>query len=340
MKFSKYLKDKLVILVAYLIICGLVIILLKIFECSSELIIMVSFLLAMNLLIAVLYDYFRRRGFYNELKNNVDVLDKKYLVTEMLVKPSFYEGEILSEELYEINKSMAEQVKKFENENNDFKDFIQMWVHEVKLPISSISLMCHNNRDEFSQRIEKQVHRIDNYTEQVLYFVRSENSNEDYHIKQVMLSDVIKKTALRNKDDILEMDAVLAVENLDIVVVTDSKWIEFIINQIMSNSLKYACEDRILQINIFAEEAVTENGIKKVTLHIKDNGIGIPDKDLGRVFNKCFTGENGKDYAKSTGMGLYIVKGLCKKLGHGIKVESVEGEYTDVIITFQNCNVV
>lgn len=177
MKFSKYLKDKLVILAAYLIICGLVIILLKIFECSSELIIMVSFLLAMNLLIAVLYDYFRRRGFYNELKNNVDVLDKKYLVTEMLVKPSFYEGEILSQELYEINKSMAEQVKKFENENNDFKDFIQMWVHEVKLPISSISLMCHNNRDEFSQRIEKQVHRIDNYTEQVLYFVRSENSN-------------------------------------------------------------------------------------------------------------------------------------------------------------------
>ena len=89
-----------------------------------------------------------------------------------------------------------------------------------------------------------------------------------------------------------------------------------------------------------SKEAVTENGIKKVKLHIKDNGIGIPDKDLGRVFNKCFTGENGKDYAKSTGMGLYIVKGLCKKLGHGIKVESVEGEYTDVIITFQNCNVV
>lgn len=92
MKFSKYLKDKLVILAAYLIICGLVIILLKIFECSSELIIMVSFLLAMNLLIAVLYDYFRRRGFYNELKNNVDVLDKNILSQKCLLSLPFMRG--------------------------------------------------------------------------------------------------------------------------------------------------------------------------------------------------------------------------------------------------------
>ena len=109
---------------------------------------------------------------------------------------------------------------------------------------------------------------------------------------------------------------------------SDKKWLEFIINQVINNSIKYKKENESI-IKIESSE-----NKDKVTLEIYDNGIGIPEKDLKRVFDKSFTGTNGRDKVKSTGMGLYIVKKLCDKLGHNISIESKENEYTKVILEF------
>lgn len=148
-------------------------------------------------------------------------------------------------------------------------------------------------------------------------------------IKETNLKKIINNVAMKNKNDLLENNISFIVEAQNEMVLTDSKWLEFIINQIVSNSIKYTRSDVDKVIKLKVEELP-----KQIDLHIYDNGIGIPAKDLKRVFEKTFTGENGRNRSKSTGMGLYIVKKLCDKLGHKIIVKSVQNEYTDVIISF------
>lgn len=329
MKFSKYLLDKfieiLIALFGYIIICMM----LFAFKVPSEVTIGISIVFAIICFAIILTGYLKRRIFYNNLISNVEKLDKKYLVLEMINKPSFYDGEILYEVLYEINKSMNENVKNYEISLTDFKEYIELWIHEIKLPIASLTLMNHNQKNKVNKRYKEQIKRIDDYVDQILYFVRSENAEKDYLIKETNLKKIINNVAMKNKNDLLENNISFIVEAQNEMVLTDSKWLEFIINQIVSNSIKYTRSDVDKVIKLKVEELP-----KQIDLHIYDNGIGIPAKDLKRVFEKTFTGENGRNRSKSTGMGLYIVKKLCDKLGHKIIVKSVQNEYTDVIISF------
>ncbi len=329
MKFSKYLTDKYIEIL--LVIFGYIIVLMMLlaFKVSSEVIIGITIVFVIISFGVIITGYFKRRRFYDYLISNVDKLDKKYLVLEMLNKPSFYDGEILYEVLYEINKSMNENVKKYEISLTDFKEYIELWIHEIKLPIASLTLMNHNQKSKVDKRYVEQIRRIDDYVDQILYFVRSENAEKDYLIKEANLKKIINNVAMKNKDDLLENNISFIVEAKDEMVLTDSKWLEFIINQIVSNSIKYKRDDVDSVIKLKVEEQS-----KQIDLHIYDNGIGIPKKDIKRVFEKTFTGENGRSRSKSTGMGLYIVKRLCEKLGHKIAVKSVPNEYTDVVISF------
>ncbi len=329
MKFGKYLVDK---YIEILIACFgfiIVIMMLLAFKVSSQVIIALIVVFFLFSLIIILTNYLKRRNFYNNLIANVKKLDKKYLVLEMLQEPTFYDGEILYQVLYDINKSMNENVKDLEISLNDFKEYIELWIHEIKLPISSLTLMNHNNKNKIDKRYEEQINKIDNYVDQILYFVRSENAEKDYLIKENNLKKIINNVALKNKNDLLENNINFVVEVGNEIVLTDSKWLEFIINQIISNSIKYTTNNKDKVIKIYVEELP-----RQIDLHIYDNGIGIPAKDIKRVFDKTFTGENGRNRSKSTGMGLYIVKKLCDKLGHKISIESVVNEYTEVKISF------
>ncbi len=329
MNFKKYLLDKFIEIL--IVIFGYIIILMMLlaFKIPSQVIIGITIVFSIIYLAIILISYFKRRGFYNNLINNVGKLDKKYLVLEMLNEPSFYDGEILYQVLYEINKSMNENVKQYEMSLVDFKEYIELWIHEIKLPIASLTLMNHNQKKKIDKRYVEQIRKIDDYVDQILYFVRSENAEKDYLIKETNLKKVINNVAMKNKDDLLENNINFLVEAKDVMVLTDSKWLEYIINQIVSNSIKYIRNevDSIIKLQV-------EDLTNQINLHIYDNGIGIPEKDIRRVFEKTFTGENGRNRSKSTGMGLYIVKKLCEKLGHKIIIESVQNEYTEVIIAF------
>ena len=329
MNFKKYLLDKFIEIL--IVIFGYIIILMMLlaFKIPSQVIIGITIVFSIIYLAIILISYFKRRGFYNNLINNVGKLDKKYLVLEMLNEPSFYDGEILYQVLYEINKSMNENVKQYEMSLVDFKEYIELWIHEIKLPIASLTLMNHNQKKKIDKRYVEQIRKIDDYVDQILYFVRSENAEKDYLIKETNLKKVINNVAMKNKDDLLENNINFLVEAKDVMVLTDSKWLEYIINQIVSNSIKYIRNevDSIIKLQV-------EDLTNQINLHIYDNGIGIPEKDIRRVFEKTFTGENGRNRSKSTGMGLYIVKKLCEKLGHKIIIESGQNEYTEVIIAF------
>ena len=327
MKLSKYFKDKLGLILIYFFNYFIIISLLIAFKSSISLIIAISLLGLINFLLIFFLSYFKKKNFYDNLLNNLELLDKKYLILETLSKPSFYEGELLFNILYDINKSMIENVNIYKNSVADFKDYVEMWIHEVKIPISSLVLMMHNKKN-IDKRFIQEIRKLDNYIDQVLFYVRSNYTEQDFLFKKISLNKIISQVAIKNIDDLRLNKVNLEVLVSDIVITTDPKWLEFIINQIVNNSIKYKKENNSY-IKIYSKSYQD-----RVSLFIEDNGIGIPRKDLSSVFNKSFTGENGRNTTKSTGMGLYIAKKLCMKLGHKIEISSCEGEGTTLIITF------
>ena len=298
MSLKKYLLDKFPQFLISIIGFIISILILNVFKVELSVKFAITIIFIIVVLLNTLFDFFRRYNFYQNLKNILNKLDQKYLVLEMLNIPDFYDGEIFYNTLYEINKSMIEKVKEYNLSITDFKEYVEMWIHEVKIPISSLILLSHNHKNQIDKRYIEQVRKLDNYIDQILYYVRSENAEKDYLIKKQNLQKIIKSVALKNKDDLLE-------NNVRLEETTDS----------------------YIKITALEKES-------KIYLCILDNGIGIPKDNLSRVFDKSFTGLNGRKKAKSTGMGLYIAKKLCKKLGHIITIESKVGKYTKVTIIF------
>lgn len=332
MKLKKYIKDKFINIILLLVVEVLLLMVFFAFKIQKEVTIAALLIITIGFLISFITDFLKKKSFYNTLETNLNRLDKKYLILETIHKPNFYEGDILYETMYEVNKSMIEELKIYKNNINDFKDYIEMWIHEVKIPIATLLLMSHNNKDNLERKYIEQIQRLDDYTDQVLYYVRSEDAEKDYLIKRTNLTKLIGKVAMKNKDYLLLNNIDLKVNNINYEIYTDAKWLEFILNQIINNSIKYK-KEKDSYIKIYGEESKD-----KIILNIYDNGIGISENDIKRVFKKSFTGYNGRIRSKSTGMGLYIAKKLSAKLGHKIDIESVQGKYTNVKISFAKNN--
>lgn len=329
MKFLKYIKDKFIYIVIYSSFYIVMTLLFFAFKVNSELIWAFTALFGVASLGIIITDYLRKKKFYNSLLANIESLDKAYLVLETLEKPNFYEGELLYDALYAIDKSMCENVLKLKNHIADFKDYIEMWVHEVKMPISSLLLRSHNHKKRYDEEAIAEMKRIEDYVEQVLYYARAEDAEKDYLIKKVRLSKVFANVALRYKDILLEEKINLVTVDLDTEILTDAKWLEFILGQVISNAIKYRDPKKASRILVY-----TKKSASMTLLKIEDNGIGISLEDLPRVCEKSFTGKNGHAQSKSTGMGLYIAKTLSDKLGHKFTISSKEGLYTEVSIAF------
>ncbi len=338
MKFLDYLKDKIFSLAMIGILGILVFVILYSLNCTIYVILYLEFLIYLILFACFLWDYFKRRKFYNHTLNLLDKLDNKNLVQEMLPSATFIDSKILKEILYETDKYKIEEINKYKTKSQALKEFIEMWVHEIKTPLSSAFLTIYNNPGKLSDDLKVSLDKIEDYVEQVLFYSRSEAVSKDYIVKKYNLSSAVNKVILKHKQDFLLKKISLELNNLEIYVNTDIKWLEFIIDQIINNSIKYT--DKNAKIKIY-----TTKDKEKVCLFIEDNGIGINPSDLPRVFDKGFTGKNGRTKYNSTGIGLYLVKKLCDKLKHGVEIESNKGtivkltfpigSYTDEITTLQ-----
>ncbi len=328
MKYIDYLKDNIISIVIYLITILLIFLMLNVFKLDISVNILTTVILLLCGISIIIINYHRKNKFYKLYLGSLNKLSKKYLILETIPEPNTYEERIMVDSLYEINKSMIENINDYQRNIIEFKEFVEIWIHEVKIPISSMILKCHNNKEKYDKSLLSIIRRLDNNIDEILYYVRSENTEKDFSISEVDLKEVIHNVSIKNKDDLLENNIKFEASIKKVNVNTDKKWLEFIVNQIINNSIKYKKEkDSVIRISYRDEE-------NKTILEIYDNGIGIPSKDLNRVFEKSFTGSNGRDKVKSTGMGLYIIKKLCDKLGHNIYIDSVEKEYTKVIIEF------
>jgi signal transduction histidine kinase len=275
MKSGKYIKDRLYSMCIFVAMLIISVLMMAAFKVSVQLIIAEIFIMIICYIAVVLADYYHRKKFYDELEANIAALEEKYLITETLVRPAFYEGQIFYDSVSDIDRSMTENVKRYRQGMEQFKEYVEMWIHEIKLPIASLTLMLHNN-------MNTQIRRINNYIEQILYYVRSENAEKDYIINDARLSKIISNVALKNKDDLLENDITFEVSNADRIVLTDAKWMEFMLNQIVNNSIKY--KDKTKAESYIKMSAAEDK--KCVVLEILDNGIGINASDLP-LFYPC-----------------------------------------------------
>ncbi len=328
MNFKEFLADKKLSCALAVIALLTDICFMRAYGVPWEVVLFCTAVLMIALFIALMVSFLKKRSFYNTLNERLEQLDKKYLVCETLDTPAFIEGKILCNALYRTNKAMCEEIDIYRRSISELADFVELWVHEIKLPLSSLELMLYNS-GYTDKRALKQLRRIDGCIDTVLYYSRAENAEKDYIIKNASLRGAVAEAVKKLREDMLLSGAELDMELSDVSVMTDSKWLTFISEQILSNSLKYLSPKRPGKIKIYCNE---QDG--RTLLVFEDNGIGISSNDLARIFEKSFTGENGRTGQRSTGMGLYIVKTLCVRLGHSLNAQSVKDEYTRITIGF------
>ena len=329
MRFKDYLKDKMIYISLILFAVITIEILLIPYDIQIFIKIYVAVAIIVGFLIGFLVEYYSKKNYYETIKSRIKELQEEYLIMEVLPKADFTEANILEEIIRDIGKSMLENVNKYKYLQEDYKDFIELWIHEIKIPIATSKMIVENNKNEITASIDEELDKIDNYTEQALFYARSNTVEKDYIVRKIQLKEIVNASILKNKAQLIQNKISIDIKDLEEIVYTDSKWCIFIINQIIQNSIKYSKKEN-RQIEIFSEEK-KEN----IILHLKDNGIGIKESELTRVFEKGFTGENGRITGKkSTGIGLYLCKKLCDKLCIGLELNSKKDEGTEVKLIF------
>ena len=330
MRFRDYIKEKMVLIIGTILALVSVEILLLAYNISILIRVYCAFIIIFILVLAILIEYKKKKDYYNELIKNMEDLKEKYLISEIIKTPNFIEGKILKDILQDTGKSMLENVNYYKNIQEDYKEYIELWIHEVKIPIATSKMIIENNKNEVTKSIDEELDKVENYTEQALFYARSNAVEKDYIINKTNLKEIVNGAILKNKTTLLNEKVSIELSNLkEEEVYTDSKWAVFIVNQIIQNAIKYSKKEN-KKIEISSQE---KND--KVILYIKDNGIGIKKGEITRVFERGFTGENGRIIGqKSTGIGLYLCKKLCDRLGLGIELNSKKDIGTEVRIIF------
>ena len=278
MKKTDYIKDCWRPILLWLFTGGLIQTVLYFFQVKKELMILVAGIQILGLAGTLLWEYMGKNRFYRELEDKLENLEEKYLIREMIKAPDFLEGRILYDTADQMGKAMGDQIFAQQRKNNAFKQYVEAWIHEVKLPIASMRLLLHKDKGENSRVMKEQVARMDSYVEQVLYYLRSQVPEKDYVIREYSLKTVTDQVISRNRDSLILNHIRVLQETEDIPARTDEKWLSFILGQILSNSVKYKKEkDPCICF-------YTKRTSRGILLSVRDNGIGISKADLPRIF--------------------------------------------------------
>lgn len=272
--------------------------------------------------------YATYRSYYRHLLGLLQGLERKYLLGSIGAEPPLPELVPLWEALVQVAGSVAEAVARTEKEATAHREYVEGWVHEVKAPLAAARLVVEQSGGPVGDDLIEELDRTEHLVEQALFYARSSAVANDYFVRETSLAGPVQAVLRRHARQFIAHRVAVALAGLDLTVFTDRKWLEFILGQILTNAVKYRRAGDAA-VRLWAEKR--DDG---VLLCIEDNGIGIARADLGRVFEKGFTGANGRRYERSTGVGLFLARKLCGLLGHGIALESEEGRYTRVSIFF------
>ena len=234
---------------------------------------------------------------------------------------------LLAEKLEKRESELYQKKSDAENRYNDLVDYYTLWVHQIKTPIAASKLLVSEVADrQLKQQLEQEIFKIDSYTNLVLQYLRLESFHDDLVLKKENVEDLVKEVIRKYAIFFIQKGLSVNLHDLDRSIVTDKKWLLVVIEQILSNSLKYTNEGGI---EIYMEDQ---------ELCIKDTGIGIKNSDQLRVFERGFSGYNGRMTQQSSGLGLYLTQKISQELGHQIRIESELGQGTTVRIKFSEVN--
>lgn len=278
------------------------------------------------LTVGLVFSFRKRKKELEGLLQTAEQLKERYLIPEVMEKPERAEDQVFYRILKLAGKSMLERVGDAERERREYREYIEQWVHEIRTPITAMKLLCENNRMQIPKELFLELEKTDRLTEQVLYYARSGQTQKDYSVREMDLTAVVHQAIADNKYLLLQNSVRIEMEEAACMVFSDDKWVRFILDQLIVNAVKYRSDQPVLCFEI-------EDLGNRVILCVGDNGIGIPAGDLPRIFEKGFTGENGRAVHSSTGMGLYLCKKLCDKLGIGIDAAS-DGQGTQLRLVF------
>lgn len=332
MKITEYVVDKVYTFIFFAILMLFVSLMMLV---SIDSLYSINYILYTNIcaivifLIYIILGYYFRNKFYLELKHLISNEDKDIIID--MIKPQNNKQQIVVNLLNEINNKHFIHLKKLYDEKRDQQEFFISWIHEVKTPISASRLLLENSQDKsidwLVNKTEDELDKIEENIEKVLYYSRIDSFSNDYFITEVNLDKIIRNSIKKYSKLFIDKNINIEIDEIEKHVQSDNKWLLFILDQFISNSLKYTDDNG--KIIIYFEE---DNQEKRFI--IKDNGVGIKNEDLNRVFEKGFTGYNGRNYPKSTGMGLFLAKQLASKLGHDITIKSKENIFTEITVHF------
>lgn len=251
----------------------------------------------------------------------IQTLESPYLIGEVLPKPTSLTEQQYFELMKAISHDAITQVERIDKDARDYKDYVEQWIHELKTPLTAMSLVLANEPDV--RKLRRELKRADNLTDNILHYARLQTLEKDKQLVQFNVASLLNM-AVKNQMDLLIAAKIQVQIDGDFSVFSDQKALQFIVNQFLINSAKYSPASKV---RIDAEAH---------TIRYEDQGIGIPAHEIPRIFERGYTGTNGRTLGTSTGMGLYIVKKLCEELFIDIKVESVVGSYTRFSLTFPN----
>jgi len=289
------------------------------------------------LIIFLIIDYSRKLPFYrsiDNIKNHNNKIENVLGVGEIHSR----EHLLFRDTLLGNYKYYKNNLDKYEENQKQYMYFTSQWVHQMKTPVSVINLLLQdkdlNNFYEVLESIEEENEKLSHGLEMMLYNTRLSQFNLDFRVEQVDVLNIVRDVINENKKLLIRYSIFPKIEGeKGLIVETDRKWIRFIINQILNNAIKYS-KDVKEDNKLIIFKAEKEHNRSNIS--IMDEGVGIPQQDLRRVFDPFFTGENGRIFSESTGMGMYLAKKVCSNLGHKIIVESEQGKWTRFSIIFHS----
>ena len=274
-----------------------------------------------------MFDFFQQRARLLELKSILNGLDHKYLFSECIPQPKGLFERRLFDLTRLAGRDMTGAVSDAQASQREYREYVERWVHEIKAPLTAARLICRELDGDIRRKLTAELSQIEAHVERALFYARAENPEQDCLFRQIGLEKIAAQAIENHRSLLIQNGIRVEMENMNCAVYTDEKWAVFILGQLLQNAARYRGPEPVITLSARPLGRQTQ-------LIVHDNGIGIPAHELSRVFERGFTGSNGRIRGGSTGIGLYLCRKLAVFLELELRMDSQEGAGTTVTLTF------
>mgnify|MGYP001667783776 CR=1 FL=1 len=279
----------------------------------------------------LVYDYLRQAPFWRSLEEMSETLERGTHYVDLANDPNTLQECIAHDAALAVSRAGNSEVSDLRAQVRTNSEYIELWVHEVKTPLSAAKLIAKRMSGPDALTLRRELERMDDMIGQALFAARTESLEQDYLIREVNLLDIVREVSKSHMHYLTSLDVALEMRIApELTVFADRIWLEFIVTQLLINAAKYDAKT----VTFEAFEMEDESSSSCTILEIKDDGCGVPASDVPRVFDRGFTGEVGRAHGSATGMGLYLVARMCMSMGLGIMFASEEGAGSRVQLSF------